>query len=246
MSPGARGCTPHRLCAVCLPQPAPGLALASSQVKRAKKCLDFSGTILFLHLIAVTCASGFPRSAAWCAAGSGREQRQHSWPGLAGWWAGCRSRCRCLQHCRCCACAWTPCRLQHGSPCRWVLHGTNVAVTALLGEWLCMQKELQEIPMASLRRARAATGGAGATTATAARANGGASSSSIGAVEGAANGGGGGGGAGGLALTSLTTRASTANIMELGRVDHTADRSLSKEWAPLSPMDASRAQPPTR
>lgn len=35
------------------------------QVRRAKKCLDFAGTILLLHLAAVACISGFPRSAAW-------------------------------------------------------------------------------------------------------------------------------------------------------------------------------------
>ena len=46
----------------------PSLRRASSQVQRAKKCLDFSGTILLLHLVVVTCISGFPRSAAWCAA----------------------------------------------------------------------------------------------------------------------------------------------------------------------------------
>ena len=125
-----------------------------------------------------------------------------------------------------------------------MLHGTNVAITALLGEWLCMQKELQEIPLASLRRSRAAAGSSGAATATAARANGGASSSGSSSGGGAIAANGGSGGAGGLALTSLTTRASTANIMELGKVDHSADRSFSKEWAPLSPVDATKSQLP--
>lgn len=35
------------------------------QVQRAKKCLDFAGTILLIHLAAVWCFSGFPRHAAW-------------------------------------------------------------------------------------------------------------------------------------------------------------------------------------
>ncbi|PRW58171.1 SYS1-like protein [Chlorella sorokiniana] len=49
-------------------------------VQRAKKCLDFAGTLMLLHLLAVTCFSGFPKRLPW-----------------------------------------------------WALHGTNVAVTALLG-----------------------------------------------------------------------------------------------------------------
>ncbi|EFN59054.1 hypothetical protein CHLNCDRAFT_17741, partial [Chlorella variabilis] len=63
-------------------------------VQRAKKCLDFAGTILFLHAVAVTCFSGFPKQLTW-----------------------------------------------------WALQGANLAVTALLGEWMCMQKEMQEIPI---------------------------------------------------------------------------------------------------
>lgn len=35
------------------------------QVQRAKKCLDFAGTILVLHLLAVTCFNGFPKQAPW-------------------------------------------------------------------------------------------------------------------------------------------------------------------------------------
>lgn len=41
---------------------------------------------------------------------------------------------------------------------RWLVNGVNLATAALAGEWLCMQKELQEIPTASLRRS-AGTGG---------------------------------------------------------------------------------------
>jgi hypothetical protein len=75
-----------------------------SQVQRAKKCLDFAGTILCVHLIIVTCFSGFPKQLAW-----------------------------------------------------WALQGANLAVSALLGEWLCMQKEMQDIPISSLRRNGAST-----------------------------------------------------------------------------------------
>ena len=35
------------------------------QLGRAKKCLDHAGTILFLHLVATSCFSGFPRSVSW-------------------------------------------------------------------------------------------------------------------------------------------------------------------------------------
>ncbi|GAB4817788.1 hypothetical protein N2152v2_004834 [Parachlorella kessleri] len=34
----------------------------------------------------------------------------------------------------------------------WLVNGTGLAVTAVLGEYLCMQKELQEIPISSIRR----------------------------------------------------------------------------------------------
>ena len=33
-----------------------------------------------------------------------------------------------------------------------MVNGTGLAVTAVLGEYLCMQKELQEIPISSIRR----------------------------------------------------------------------------------------------
>jgi hypothetical protein len=36
--------------------------------------------------------------------------------------------------------------------CRWLVNGTGLAVTAVLGEYLCMQKEMQDIPISSIRR----------------------------------------------------------------------------------------------
>ena len=39
------------------------------------------------------------------------------------------------------------------------MNGTGLAVAAVLGEWLCMQKEMQEIPLASLRRPERARSG---------------------------------------------------------------------------------------
>lgn len=36
--------------------------------------------------------------------------------------------------------------------CRWVVNGTGLAVAAVAGEWLCMQKEMQDIPLATLRQ----------------------------------------------------------------------------------------------
>lgn len=39
--------------------------------------------------------------------------------------------------------------------------GVNTAATALLGEWLCMQKEMQDIPLSSLRRPAGDSGARG-------------------------------------------------------------------------------------
>lgn len=52
---------PSRHAAAALPP----LCAALLQVQRAKKCLDFAGTLLLLHLIAVTCFSGFPKRLPW-------------------------------------------------------------------------------------------------------------------------------------------------------------------------------------
>lgn len=41
----------------------------------------------------------------------------------------------------------------------WVVLGSSLAVTAVLGEWLCMRLELAEIPLASLAGRRAVSGG---------------------------------------------------------------------------------------
>lgn len=39
----------------------------------------------------------------------------------------------------------------------WLVNALNIAVTAGVGEWLCFQKELQEIPLATIRRPAQAT-----------------------------------------------------------------------------------------
>ena len=81
----------------CLPCPTPApppCVLPSLQVQRAKKCLDFAGTILFLHLVAVSAYSGFPRHAAWWAGGGGGgggggrggAAGGTDWPLMRGWW----------------------------------------------------------------------------------------------------------------------------------------------------------------
>lgn len=36
--------------------------------------------------------------------------------------------------------------------CRWVAFGVNFGVTAAFGEFLCVQQELKEIPLASIPR----------------------------------------------------------------------------------------------
>lgn len=42
------------------------MCLSTSQVERAKKCLDFAATIYVLHLLAVSLGNGFPRASPWC------------------------------------------------------------------------------------------------------------------------------------------------------------------------------------
>lgn len=159
-----------------------------------------------------------------------------------------------LLHVRCGCCLdgqreSVPCRtaVEHSLTCallpplcaaaRWALHGTNVAVTALLGEWLCMQKEMQDIPLANLRRNRANAGAA----------------ATLGGLAGAAArvAGGGGGGTPSSSSSNGTlgsgrlsnVRTSTANIMELGRVSHAGTQQeqaaliTPKAWAPISPLE---------
>ena len=50
--------------------------------------------------------------------------------------------------------ASSQCRRQHLkvyiSKCRWVVNGMAMAIAALLGEWLCVRREMQEIPLGEL------------------------------------------------------------------------------------------------
>ena len=101
--------------------------------------------------------------------------------------------------------------------CRWALQGTNLAVTALLGEWLCMQKEMQDIPLTSLRR-----NGGGAAA---------------GAAGGHAGSSGGGGMSGGIGRSlGGGGRGANVNVMELSSIAVTQHQA-SKDWAPLSPLN---------
>ena len=34
--------------------------------------------------------------------------------------------------------------------CRWVVNGMAMAIAALLGEWLCVRREMQDIPLGAL------------------------------------------------------------------------------------------------
>lgn len=75
-------------------------------VKRAKKCLDFSATVYFIHLIAVSLFSnGIPKGASW-----------------------------------------------------WLCTFVNFAITAVVSEWLCLQDEMKEIPLASIPSRRRVAG----------------------------------------------------------------------------------------
>ena len=37
--------------------------------------------------------------------------------------------------------------MQHLWPAGWVVNGMAMAIAALLGEWLCVRRELQDIPL---------------------------------------------------------------------------------------------------
>jgi hypothetical protein len=112
-------------------------------VQRAKKCLDFGVTVYVLHLLAVCANSGFPTHIVWCVACS-----------------------------LCCIPASRAARAVPGRPHlaalprprRWLSNGVNLTCTALLGEWLCVQQEMKEIPLASIPRQRGATELASAST----------------------------------------------------------------------------------
>lgn len=67
-------------------------------VERAKKCLDFTVTCYFVHLVICCGFSGWPFNVEW-----------------------------------------------------WATNSLGLAAMALLGEWLCVRREMQEIPLASLR-----------------------------------------------------------------------------------------------
>lgn len=83
-------------------------------VERAKKCLDFTATLYFLHFLFCLAFRGFPSSLEW-----------------------------------------------------WVLNFMGLVLMAVLGEWLCLRRELREIPLVSglgvgrdkARRAAAAEAG---------------------------------------------------------------------------------------
>lgn len=199
-------------------------------VRRAKKCLDFAATILVIHFALVAAFSGFPRSVAWCAAGWGCDQRREGWRAPPSWPAGESAAVHAPP-------IALPLPLLSRRRRRWTLHGTNLAVTALLGEWLCIQKELQEIPMTSLRRNAAA----------AAKKSGGAAAS---APAGSSSNGAGSSGGGALLPRSSGGRGSTAHVLELGRMDGAQAHDLqlsgstASEWAALSPVNT--LPPPPR
>eukprot|EP00217_Crustomastix_stigmatica_P008753 CAMPEP_0183806170 /NCGR_PEP_ID=MMETSP0803_2-20130417/38864_1 /TAXON_ID=195967 /ORGANISM="Crustomastix stigmata, Strain CCMP3273" /LENGTH=167 /DNA_ID=CAMNT_0026050931 /DNA_START=145 /DNA_END=651 /DNA_ORIENTATION=- len=45
----------------------------------------------------------------------------------------------------------------------WAVNGTCVIVMAVLGEWLCLRRELREIPLSSLSGGRTTSGGTSST-----------------------------------------------------------------------------------
>ena len=73
-----------------------GAVYLSVVVERAKKCLDFAGTLFALHLALCCAFRGWPRAGAW-----------------------------------------------------WGVNGASLVLMAVLGEWLCVRKEMREIPLTS-------------------------------------------------------------------------------------------------
>ena len=67
-------------------------------MERAKKCLDFSFTIQFIHFLATTSHSGFPKSWTW-----------------------------------------------------WIVVAVAILITSVVGEFLCMRREMEEIKLGASR-----------------------------------------------------------------------------------------------
>ena len=92
------------------------------QVERAKKCLDFSATLYLTHLAIVSVIGGFPTSRHLVRGAARQPHFKHS-VGLH-------------RHV-----------MVGGCGCRWLVNVGAMAITAVLGEWLCLRRELQDIPI---------------------------------------------------------------------------------------------------
>jgi hypothetical protein len=42
-------------------------------------------------------------------------------------------------------------------PCRWVTNAAGLAIMSLMGEWLCVRREMSDIPVTSLRNRSSAS-----------------------------------------------------------------------------------------
>jgi Integral membrane protein S linking to the trans Golgi network len=101
------------------------------QVERAKKCLDFAATLYIVHSIICVCVSGFSRSFAWCAllaADWFRQQTMHL--DVRPYHAYLRVQIA-LQ--------------SNTHNFRWLTIGVGLGITSVLGEWLCLQREMRDI-----------------------------------------------------------------------------------------------------
>ena len=92
-------------------------------VERAKKCLDFASTVYIVHIVACCAYGGFPRHLSWCA--SHRK----------------------LISARAHVCMRSNANPMFPPRCRWAVNLLALGITAVLGEWLCLQREMQDIPV---------------------------------------------------------------------------------------------------
>jgi Integral membrane protein S linking to the trans Golgi network len=99
------------------------------QVERAKKCLDFAVTLYFVHSVICISVSGFSRSFAWCAAPA---VLCFALTAHAGWMRFHAFLSEPTWHCSL-------------HPRRWLTVAVGLGITSVLGEWLCLQREMRDI-----------------------------------------------------------------------------------------------------
>lgn len=99
-----------------------------TQVERAKKCLDFAATAYIIHFIIVLVFSGFPSNFEWYVCSMVLL-------------VVCGTSLAPVSH------VLLLFIVRPTTMYRWVINVIALAAMAMLGEWLCLQCELREIPI---------------------------------------------------------------------------------------------------